>query len=354
MQTSTQGEPHLRALFLIGLEEIVTEHGGDLGLLLEECGLPALARTNYELLVPYRGVHALMELVARRFDLPNLGLEWAQRMAPHHADVGPVLAMARCAATVRDWYRDFALYLARHNNSFRLDLDPEIRPGVSRLRERNRLYGHPSRQSGEKMMANSVLVMRQGTGREDFAPLLVRFQHARPRDITLHERIFRCPVEFGCDEDSIEFDAAFLDAPTAGAMPPLRAIVRKYVQHRANVMPVYDPSMATHVSLVVGSMIGTGQTSLGAIADILGFSSKKLQRLLAGERTSFSAVQEDLRRKLALDMLAHSSAPVGLIASLLDYSGNAAFTLAFRKWTGTSPLRWRQQHRQQPPLRLSA
>ncbi|MBU6267823.1 MAG: AraC family transcriptional regulator [Sphingomonadales bacterium] len=345
MSTATQGEPHLRAMFLIGLDEIVAERGGELRELLEECELPAMALHNYEMLIPYRGIHALMELAARRFDLPNLGLEWSQRLAPHHSDVGPVLAMARCADDVRGWYRDLAAYLSTHNNSFRLDMEMEVRPGVCRMHERNRLYGHPSRQYGEKMMANSINVIRQATGRLDFAPLLVRFQHARPRDISLHEKVFRCGIEFGCDEDSFEFPTALLDAPTTGGAPPLRAIVRKYVQHRANAMEIYDPSMATHVSLVVGSMMGTGQNNLAAIAEILGFSAKKLQRLLATEDTSFSAVLEDLRRKLAFDMLAHSNAPIGLVASLLDYSGNAAFTLAFRKWTGTSPLRWRQQQR---------
>jgi len=197
-------------------------------------------------------------------------------------------------------------------------------------------------------MGSIVLMMRQATGLEDFAPFVVRFQHSRPRDLSLHEQVFRCPVEFGCEQDSIEFDTGFLAAPTDGVAPALRAIVRKYVQHRADAMEVYDPSFATHVSMVVGSMMGTGQTSLTAIAEILGLSSKKLQRMLAAEGASFSAVLEDLRRKLALDMLAHSSAPVGHVAAMLDYSGNAAFTLAFRKWTGASPLRWRQQSQSQP------
>jgi AraC-like DNA-binding protein len=35
---------------------------------------------------------------------------------------------------------------------------------------------------------------------------------------------------------------------------------------------------------------------------------------------------------------------VGLIAQLLDYAAPSVFTRAFRRWSGTTPGKWRAAH----------
>jgi AraC-like DNA-binding protein len=40
-------------------------------------------------------------------------------------------------------------------------------------------------------------------------------------------------------------------------------------------------------------------------------------------------------------MLEDSAMPVAQIAGMLDYADASAFTRAFRRWSGTTPARWR-------------
>jgi AraC-like DNA-binding protein len=40
-------------------------------------------------------------------------------------------------------------------------------------------------------------------------------------------------------------------------------------------------------------------------------------------------------------MLKDTDADVGHIASMLDYADTSAFARAFRRWSGTTPSRWR-------------
>jgi AraC-like DNA-binding protein len=44
-------------------------------------------------------------------------------------------------------------------------------------------------------------------------------------------------------------------------------------------------------------------------------------------------------------MLMDTSAPIARIAGLLDYASTSAFTTAFNRWTGQSPLHYRKSFR---------
>jgi AraC-like DNA-binding protein len=107
-------------------------------------------------------------------------------------------------------------------------------------------------------------------------------------------------------------------------------------------MEFYDAAVSTNVALAIASLIGTGESDVRTIAYALMIHPKKLQRLLKEEGTSFSRILEGVRKNMASDMIANSSAPVGHIAGLLGYSTTAPFTSAFRKWTGMNPLQWRK------------
>lgn len=52
---------------------------------------------------------------------------------------------------------------------------------------------------------------------------------------------------------------------------------------------------------------------------------------------------DDTRRQLAEGYLQDAQLPLGEIAALLGFSEQSAFSRAFAKWHGLSPLRWRQQ-----------
>ena len=44
-------------------------------------------------------------------------------------------------------------------------------------------------------------------------------------------------------------------------------------------------------------------------------------------------------------MLEDSRMDVSQIAMTLDYADASAFTRAFRRWSGTTPAQWRENHR---------
>lgn len=75
----------------------------------------------------------------------------------------------------------------------------------------------------------------------------------------------------------------------------------------------------------------------------MGCSPRTLQRLLADHGTTFQAVLDETRRRLAEELIAAPHVSLAEVAFVLGYSEQSAFQRAFKRWTGYSPGAWRRQ-----------
>ena len=91
------------------------------------------------------------------------------------------------------------------------------------------------------------------------------------------------------------------------------------------------------------SVLSSGKVQAATVAKHLGMSPRSLSRHLAEEGTSFGDVLDELRHRLAVRYLEDKQVALQQIAWLLGYSEAGAFNHAFRRWTGTSPSRARNQ-----------
>jgi AraC-like DNA-binding protein len=64
---------------------------------------------------------------------------------------------------------------------------------------------------------------------------------------------------------------------------------------------------------------------------------RTLARRLAAEGTTFSELLADLRRRLAVEYLKDEDLSVSQVAWLVGYREIAAFSHAFKRWTGRTP-----------------
>jgi AraC-like DNA-binding protein len=86
-----------------------------------------------------------------------------------------------------------------------------------------------------------------------------------------------------------------------------------------------------------------GRPLIEDAARLLGISPRSLQRLLNEEGTSYSDLLDRCRCKAACQALEHTQQSIKDIATVLGYSDPTHFTRAFRRWTGTAPLAYRNQ-----------
>lgn len=162
------------------------------------------------------------------------------------------------------------------------------------------------------------------------------FTHAAPRYAKEYERIFKVPIIFRSDWNAVQFDPRLLDQHVA----VLPRYVFSVLSARADELLKSLEDQETvkgRVEAALAPSLPTGKVRIAEVANALGLSSRSLQRKLRLEGTSFEDVLDGLRHRLALHYLSGGTASVSEVAFLVGFSDPAAFSRAFKRWTGHTP-----------------
>jgi len=84
-------------------------------------------------------------------------------------------------------------------------------------------------------------------------------------------------------------------------------------------------------------ILPTGAANIEIIAGKLGVSRQTLFRKLKAEGVTFEEILDHLRYKLALRFLKDEKITVNETAYRVGFSDPAAFSRAFKRWSGASP-----------------
>ena len=95
------------------------------------------------------------------------------------------------------------------------------------------------------------------------------------------------------------------------------------------------------VEQAIEPMLGSGDVSIDRVARDLGMSRQTLYRRLKAEGVTFEAILDAKRRQLAMRYLRLDRLSVKAAAYRLGFSDPAAFSRAFKRWTGFSPSEFR-------------
>lgn len=169
----------------------------------------------------------------------------------------------------------------------------------------------------------------------------VRFPHTAPLDISEHQRLFGCKLQFGWERSELVFARDLLDAPLVKADPTLQAILEAQVVSVIEKLPKGEATTDAVRRHLAGEL-GKGQPTLEQIAPRLHMSPRTLHRRLDDEGTSFRKILSEVRRELASRHLMERRLAIGEIAFLLGFSEPSAFHRAFKRWTGHAPLIYRK------------
>ncbi len=337
-------DSYVRAINLLGIEQVLAQHGHQIRPLMEELEIPTSALTDVDSLISFPAVVALFDTAATRYNIPDLGVELMHYNSPEFANLGPLLMMSKFVRNVEEWVETALRYWSFHTNGFTFKLIKQKNQNQAILQYVADPFALPARQWAEGTFTNIVALARIATDRPDENPLRVCFQHRKPADTTMLDKFFRCPVEYGQLHSEVAFTFDILNYKTSGSLKLFKPLMAAYITERIRRMHLYDRSAKATVILAISSIIGTGKCSVESVAEAMNISSKLLQRRLNTEKTSFSELFETTRLTLAKQYLQESNASIAAIAGLLDYGSTPPFSTAFRGWTGQTPLEFRKRH----------
>jgi AraC-like DNA-binding protein len=122
--------------------------------------------------------------------------------------------------------------------------------------------------------------------------------------------------------------------------PPVNRYVFGVLSERADALLKSlqeSKTMRGRVEGILVPILHRSDISMDVVAEQLGVSRQTLYRSLKAEGVTYETVLDELRRKMALNFLAGKKVSVNETAYLVGFSEPAAFSRAFKRWTGKSP-----------------
>jgi AraC-like DNA-binding protein len=167
-------------------------------------------------------------------------------------------------------------------------------------------------------------------------PKAIRFTHAEPSYRAEYDRIFGVPLFFESHMNALQVDEALLNMKLPRTNPYLSEVLSARAEELLKSLEM-SKTMRGRIENLLIPILHTGEASIDMIAVKLGLSRQTLFRKLKAEGITFEKVLDELRHKLALHYLNGKKVPVNQTAYLVGFSEPAAFSRAFKRWTGSSP-----------------
>jgi AraC-like DNA-binding protein len=159
---------------------------------------------------------------------------------------------------------------------------------------------------------------------------------AMPLDDWLH---FEQPVH------RLVFASSVLELPLVTADVVATQLARE--QCERELASLVEAGLPGQIRGLLAARTGAG---LDEVARDLRVSPRTLKRKLAERGTTFSTIRDEVRLQRALLLLDNRALTVTDVADRLGYTEVPNFTRAFRKWTGMTPVAYRERNRGARPV----
>jgi AraC-like DNA-binding protein len=176
------------------------------------------------------------------------------------------------------------------------------------------------------------------------------FVNPPPKDSAPYDAFFRCKVRFGQTLTRLSLRLDCLQWPLRQHDPHLLKLMDEQVQASLDALPS-SGDLVEQTRRALRYLAPQGVPELDRVASELRLSPRVLYRRLAAQGHQFRDLREQTLEHTAKSHLQEGRLPMSDIALLLGYSEQSAFTRAFKRWTGQSPLQWRQTQAHQAAVR---
>lgn len=331
INTPLPSVPVARALMMAPWIDHVKRFGEPVEALLVRSGIRPELLQHPAAAVPLGRLFRWLELACRSLGTEHLGLHVG--CATSNEDLGPYGRVLAGALTLHQYLRQgVALYgtvvvgqsfrLSTHGSRVRVNLGAPWEPGLGDY------------QAHLHSFAVTIANIRRFAG-PDWVPAEIslgfKSREALPAaDIFGGTRVLHRP-----GKSYLEFPRAIFGLPLRRDVPPLAA----GQSARPEPLPT---DLAELVALQIEAFLSAGTVPIDLVAESLGTRRRSLQRGLAEQGVSYTDLLTAERMRRAVGWLECTDKPVVEIAFDLGYTDASNFTRAFRRQTGVSPNRFRQ------------
>ena len=319
---------------LLPVPALLNEMGADADELLASVGIEPLLLSDADNLTTFATAGRLLGECVARTGCDHFGLLVGQRGGP--AALGLVGLLVVNSADVGKALRNLVSHFGIRDRGAVPTLKVE-----GRMATLGYVIYEPGVQSIDQIadvaIAIGCNILRSLCG-PAWVPSEVLLAHRRPSDVRPYRRFFGAPVRFDAGHNALVFPSKCLAQPLPATDPSLHQMLQEEVRY---LDAIHGMSLAAKLRRTLRAAVSGGGCSVLEVAKLYNLSRRTLSRRLRAEGTTFEAVLAEVRYEVACQLLGHTDMVVRDVAETLDYADAAAFTRAFRRWSGTTPARWR-------------
>lgn len=272
----------------------------------------------------------MLTLAVSHFNEPDLGLNVAETIKPHH--LGTLGYLATACPTLAEVIKRLDRYQRLVYDV--VSMSTRSAPDHVDLVWDTTIFD-PGRLVNETGLAIVIQLGRALIGRREVATLIT-IPGPPPENIEPYLEWFGCEVQFGASEALIRVSREAMQIPLMAADANVVAVMERHAIQLLDNTPTIEPVIA-QVRQAIARMLHDGEPDLTAVAVKLHSSTRSLQRLLNSADSSFRAELAMVRQCLAESYLRDRGLSIADIAMLLGYSEHSAFSRVYKGWTGISP-----------------
>ncbi len=328
------GSPALqRAASLLHLPPLLSELGASLEEVLEGTGVTSEdLRPN--VYIPYASYLDILGRAATMTGCDDIGWRLGRRQTL--ASLGPLGEAMRHAATLGEAIGDFTGFQISNSAgaavyAHRISGDLFLGYGIYDPRSHFSPYVH------DVVLAtgcNLVAELTQGA----VQPRELLSIRSLPPDLRPYQAPGNREIRFAQEQTGLFLPGECLALTLPRANPRLRRAALDTIAPQSTFAPW---GMAGRVKHALRGLMLDGRTTMAAVAHHIEMHPRSLRRALRSEGTTFETIKDEVRYTVARELLTLTALPIGDIAMALGFASPSSFVHGFRRWSGTSPARWR-------------
>lgn len=340
----TSTRPMISASYLLALNTFAQSRGLDIAAQQFQYDIDLQTDQTPEGNISCIAFARLLDVLAKDSNDEAFGLHFVEALPPRPAGVFHHIIFN--SRTLRDAFHAFSRFLGLVTDGFRIEYAEDGDAGWMIFQCQDDVGPHTQFFDGQ--VALVAVRARQLLG-EACLPLRVDLARDAPADRKEFRRIFGIMPNFNQPIIRIGFDLASLAKPLPAANPELFSSAQDYGSQILGLTK-FDSTFSSTVANYIAGALQRGAASEARACAELGVTVRTLQRNLAAEGTTFKALMEDTRMRLARHYLLNTNLSLTAIAFLLGYSELSAFSRAARVWLGDSPSALRKRKRTQASI----
>ena len=306
---------------------------------LEKMGMPADYVADPMALIPERPWHCLVDRIALREGVPDLGLRIGNEVP--FGDISSMSFLFAGCTTLQELLWTFCLQVPKQSSTRRVDIFSG--PASVWLRDTgSSLLGDRQRDVQIRLyiLLGMIQVVQLALGKS-----------WRPRTIELPFKYNKAIEQSGyLGAENVYFDRAY-----SAIEVPIEAL-----SARVNRKPGSSGSNNTtkiarsldrvpiefnySVQQAIFSCLSANDCHIDNIARLCGVSVRSLQRVLSVNGVSYTELLEQARRERSCDLVQRDEVPLELVAHSLGYSDYSKFSRAFQRWFRETPRQARLRY----------